>query len=220
MGARVLLLTGRGRYADPWHPFERTSERLREILAGFDVDEPLDVDDALGSAVHAPDLVVANLGKPLDGAPSPAPGAIDGLERLLRSTPVLAVHAAVNSFPDSELWAATIGARWVDGRSWHPEFGELKAVPGRDDGSPLRELRPLTLQDERYLDLEMRAPVVPLYRHSDDAGGLQPSVWVRESAGVRAAYDAYGHDERSYDSAEHRRLLLRLVRWLLGVPES
>lgn len=218
MSAQVLLLTGRGRYADPWHPFERTSARLRVLLesVGHDVSEPDDVDGALASLADGPlpDLVVANLGKPQDGAPSPAPDAAGGLERLLAATPILAFHSAANTFPGSELWAAILGGRWVDDRSWHPEFGELEAVPAAQDG-PVGGLDPFRLQDERYLDLVIGSPITPLYMHDDDAGGLQPSVWVREVNGRRAAYDAYGHDERSYESDGHRELIRRLVEWLV-----
>ncbi len=223
MTTQVLLLTGRGRYADPWHPFERTSARLRELLgpAGFDIVEPQDVDTALESYVRAPlpGLLIANLGKPRDGAASPALEAVGGLERLLGSTPVLALHAAANSFPHSELWARTLGARWVDGHSWHPEFGETEAVPVTAEAS-VGALSRFTLQDERYLDLVNGVPRTILYSHDDDAGGMQPSVWVRETDGLRAAYDAYGHDERSYESEGHRELILRLVQWLVRSEEK
>ncbi|WP_210480449.1 ThuA domain-containing protein [Naasia sp. SYSU D00948] len=215
---RALLLTGVGRYADPWHPFEQTSDRLREILtaAGYEVHEPQDVDAALAAYTDGapPSIVVANLGKPRDGLPSPALEARPGLERLLSTTPILAVHAAANSFPDSDLWATTIGARWVDGRAWHPPFGRLAAVPESSDGSPLGPLRPFELDDERYLGLDHHGPVLGLYRHADEDGVLQPSVWLRNADGRRAAYDAYGHDERAYASDAHRDLLLRIVRWL------
>ena len=30
--AEVLLLSGAGRFADPWHPFAQTSERLAGLL--------------------------------------------------------------------------------------------------------------------------------------------------------------------------------------------
>ncbi len=215
---QALLLTGVGRYADPWHPFEQTSARLRGILtaAGYEVHEPRDVDRALASFADQdlPRIVVANLGKPVDGLPSPAPEAVAGLERLLENTPVLAIHAAANSFPDSELWARTIGARWIDGRAWHPPFGSLQAVPAPSDGSPVGPLREFTLEDERYLDLDLHAAVTVLYRHPDEDGRLQPSVWLNDVDGRRAAYDAYGHDERSFDSKEHRELITRITGWL------
>ena len=54
---RALLLSGVGRYADPWHPFAATSAALAGLLgeAGFSVELAEDVDAAL-AGMAAPDL--------------------------------------------------------------------------------------------------------------------------------------------------------------------
>jgi type 1 glutamine amidotransferase len=141
------------------------------------------------------------------------------------SRPLLAVHAAANTFPDSEAWTAAVGGRWVPGVSWHPPQNEFTAVPAASRPSaPFRDLAPFIVTDERYLDLVPSADGGAgagagrreLYRHADDDGRLQQSVWVQDRGGVRSAYDAYGHDEESYRSDGHRTLVRGILRWLLA----
>jgi hypothetical protein len=64
----ALLLTGTGRYADPWHPFTETSHALAGILdeAGFDVIVAADAEAALEwltSSWNWPDLLAVNVGQ-------------------------------------------------------------------------------------------------------------------------------------------------------------
>jgi hypothetical protein len=49
--ARITVVSGSGRYADPWHPFAATSARVAEILrdAGHDVTVTDDVDGSLAA---------------------------------------------------------------------------------------------------------------------------------------------------------------------------
>ena len=46
------------------------------------------------------------------------------------------------------------------------------------------------------------------------AGARHPMIWAREHGPGRVVYDGLGHDARSYDSADHRALLLRAAAWL------
>ncbi|WP_460573480.1 ThuA domain-containing protein [Humibacter soli] len=54
MPARITVISGSGRYADPWHPFAETSERIAGILedAGHDVTISGDVDARLAELVQ------------------------------------------------------------------------------------------------------------------------------------------------------------------------
>src|SRR6187431_2920104 len=75
MTARALLISGAGRYADPWHPFARTSAAVADIVneAGFAVDIAADVDDALARlAESALDLLMLNIGDPAGPLPEDA----------------------------------------------------------------------------------------------------------------------------------------------------
>lgn len=68
MPARITVVSGSGRYADPWHPFATTSARVAEILrdAGHDVTVTDDVDASLAALADPAGLADS------DGLPEPA----------------------------------------------------------------------------------------------------------------------------------------------------
>jgi len=133
---RALLLSGTGRYADPWHPFAETSAALTGLLREqwFGVEMAEEVDAAL-----------AHLAAP----GGPAPGG----------RPLLVSHVSSTSFLDSAEWTEALGGRRIRGTSMHPEYGPA-------------------------------------------------AIHLRPESG------ALGHDAASYDSPEHRELLLRAISWL------
>lgn len=215
----AVILTGTGRYADPWHPFPATSAALA-TEAGFDCEVLTAVDGTLAGLRTAalPDLVIANLGparQDTDAAVERA--ARDGLDRVLSEAPLLAVHMAVGAFPDAPAWERRLGARWIDGQSFHPEFG-LFTVSRTDDAFPAVEASgAFPGADERYQSLRLSDDNRVLYTHRAEDGTEAPTVWVREAEGVRTAVDVLGHDPRSYESPEHRDVLGALMQWLVGV---
>ena len=213
---RAVIVSGGGRYADPWHPFAATSSRLAALLSGlgFDVETTDDVDAGLSGLDGGTDLLVANVGDPSRNGPEPAAGSAgrDGfLAHLARGRPVLAMHAS--SFPGIPEWSELTGGRWVDGISSHPPYGLVHVHVHAHLHPIVESLSEFDLHDEGYCDLRLAPDVVGLASHHHD-GRDQPLLWAHERAGVRIVYDALGHDPRSYDSAEHRRILLRSVRWL------
>ena len=219
---RALLLSGQGRYADPWHPFERTSARLAALLAGcgLEVEVRGDVDAALAGLTRpgaAPDVLVLDLGQPGDGSPAPLPGAAaEGFAAHLGGDrPLLGVHASATSFDGFDPWEQRLGGRWVHGESLHPEHGTAQVRVLRGSSPVVAGLADFELLDERYSHLRLTGERTVLADHEHD-GRRHPLVWLRETRGARTAYDALGHDERSYDSPEHLRLLRGAVRWLLG----
>lgn len=221
----AVILSGVGRYADPWHPFAETSRALAQVAAdaGLDPEIVTDTDAALAQWTTAalPDLVIVNLGRPDPSDSAQARQAAAGLERLLLEAPILALHTAANCFPDSETWEQEIGGRWLPETSWHPPHGPITCVrePQVSDAT-LRALgegiERFDVEDERYLDLRLGADRHVLYTHPDEQGGRAPTIWARTGAtGKRRVYDALGHDARSYQSATHTELLGRLMTWLL-----
>jgi len=212
---RALLLTGTGRYSDPWHPFPETSRRIAAVLVAsrYQVEAPDDVDVALASG-SLPDLLVVNVGLPRDGERSPSDAAAAGLDAyLLSGRPLLAFHASATSFLDSPLWESALGGRWVRGTSMHPDQGNARVhlrphivTEGLED---------FALIDERYSFLRVSPKLAVIATHNH-AGMEHPLVWLREGDGElgRAAYDALGHDTHSFDSATHLALLHRIIAWL------
>ena len=225
---KALLLSGVGRYADPWHPFAETSAALASLLreAGFDVVIPADVDGALeelaGTAeTGLPELLVVNVGLPRDGHQSPGtPVAAAGLVRWLGSgRPMLVSHSSSTSFVDSPEWERGLGGRWVRGTSMHPEYGPATVRIRPDSGPLVAGVQDFTLPDERYSWLRT-APGITVHATHTHEGTEHPLLWslLRQSpdghpAG-RTFYDALGHDAASYESPEHRELLGRAISWL------
>lgn len=213
---KALIASGAGRYADPWHPFPETSPRIGAVLAeaGFDVQIDDDVDAAM-TRLSDVDLLVVNAGDPWRDVASQTTSApvesIEGFATALEwGIGVLAFHCAVSSLRDYPEWAPAVGAMWVPGLSWHPPASTTtirgKTLPG---GTPVEDI---TVFDERYCRLQRlgRSDVVAVH---DGDGEDEAAAWTREFAASRIAVDLLGHDERSYFSAEHGRLIARLALW-------
>ncbi|MGX1159235.1 hypothetical protein FBY31_2396 [Arthrobacter sp. SLBN-100] len=229
---RAMLLSGVGRYADPWHPFAETSAALAGLLreTGYDVDVPADVDAALetlalGEDSALPDLLVVNVGLPRDELPSPGtPDARAGLSRWLDSArPMLVSHVSSTSFLDLPAWETGVGGRWVRGQSMHPEYGPAAIHIVPDSGPLVAGIPDFKLLDERYSWLRT-APGIKVHATHTHDGVEHPVMWSFERSAERVKpgrgpagrtfYDALGHDAASYESAEHRELLHRALAWL------
>jgi hypothetical protein len=219
----ALLLSGTGRYADPWHPFLETSAAIASLLreAGLDVEVADDVDTALeglgGSGPH-PDLLVVNVGQPRDGGTSPGtPEAARGLEEWAAAGgPLLAFHVSSTSFVDSPAWEETLGGSWLRGTTMHPDYGPARVLMDVRSGELAAGIPDFDVLDERYSWLRTLPGITVHARHLHE-GTLHPLVWSFERGG-RTFYDALGHDSASFDSPEHRELLKRGVSWLLERP--
>ncbi|QTX03527.1 ThuA domain-containing protein [Agromyces archimandritae] len=228
---RAVILSGAGRTADPWHPYPETSAALADIVraAGFEpeiADGPLEGLADLAGGAH---LIVVNAGDP-DGpmpegadAPPPSPEledrAADALDAALeRGVGVLAVHSAASTLRELPAFGAALGARWIDGRSWHPPIGEARVrIVG--DHEIADGLADFTVFDERYSGMPLSGVIEPIAEHVED-GIRHPLIWARELAPSRLVYSALGHDARAYESDEYRELLGRALAWLAEVPAA
>lgn len=228
---RALVLSGQGRYADPWHPFAETSDAVAEVVTdlGWAVEVRASEAGALAD-LSGVDVLVVNTGGG-DPASPPTPDAAwqRDFEHLQghvdAGRPVLALHAAANTFPDWEQWPEILGGRWVRGTSTHPELSHavFEACPEQashpvfaglptGDQLGLPELGPCILcHDERYSELTVHAGSVALLRHHT-AGRHQVCAWLNGSV----LYDGLGHDARSYASASRRRFLANCLTHLVG----
>jgi uncharacterized protein len=219
-GRTALLLTGTGRYADPWHPFEETTAALESLLseAGFSVTIPEDVDTALERLADdaPPSLLAVNIGLPRDGRPSPGtPEARAGLSCWLsRGGPLLAAHVSSTSLLDLPEWEVALGGRWVRGTSMHPDYGPARINLHTDSGPLVQGLQDFELMDERYCYLRT-SPEITVHATHHHEGIEHPVIWslTRNDKG-RTFYDALGHDSAAYTSPEHRELLSRAIAWL------
>lgn len=216
--ARILIASGVGPYADPWHPFEKTSPLIAEVLRG--AGHEVEVRDTVpGSLLDLAsfDLFVANAGGGIadDGAPPSDAFAAD-LESLkgylADSGRVLSIHTSNGAFGQLPEWRAAVGGNW-GADSWHPDISDaaFEPAPGAG-GHPVWEgMEGVEAFDEKYSGLDIDDGVTPLVQHELE-GRAEVMGWA---VGDRVVFDGLGHDERSYASESRRRLLLNEVAWLL-----
>jgi type 1 glutamine amidotransferase len=213
---RTLILSGAGRYADPWHPFPQTSARVRDVLDGLGHQTQVseDVETRLAD-LSGVDLLVVNVGCPDDPASAGLAAARDGLLAFMqRGGRLLSLHVSATSFPTMPEWEGVVGGRWVRGQTMHPPIGPAQ-IRIRPEKHPVTAgLSDFELTDERYSYLRTSADISVLADHDHD-GRRHPLVWTRETGTSRVVYDALGHDTRSYDSPERCRLLANEASWLV-----
>lgn len=219
---RALILSGGGRYADPWHPFAETSARLAELLRGqgLDVEVSEEVDARMAAlTTDDPDLLVLNVGDPAHtGTPDPeaeARGRAGLLAHLERGRPLLVSHVTSTSLRGVPEWEAILGGVWVRDTSFHPDYGPATIRVHADRDPIVAGLGDFAVTDERYTDLRIDPAVEALATHEHD-GREHPLIWTRRYGDAKVFYDALGHDAASYDAPEHREILERAVRWLVG----
>lgn len=208
---RALIASGAGRYADPWHPFPRTTPLVAGALAdaGFDAAVVDDVDRAL-TRLDGVDLLVLHAGAPVDGAPPPDEAITALADALTRGMGILSVHIGLRCLQAHPGGPELLGGRWADDVSWHPPLGRTRVHGGLLPGG--RPVADFDVEDERYLDLQLLGDRVEVAHHEHE-GVRAPTAWVREVGAARIAVDLLGHDERSYDSAGRRGLLAALATW-------
>lgn len=213
---RAVILSGAGRFADPWHQFAETSERLRQVLAGEGIAVEISEDiDARMADLSGVDLVVMNFGNPIEPEPDGATTARTGLlAHIERGGAVLSMHVASTSLPGIPEWESIMGGRWVRGTSMHPAYGRAQIRVHPERHPIVAPVSSFELDDERYSYLRVAPDITPLATHEHD-GIEHPLLWARTHGRARVVYDALGHDGRSYDSAEHRTIVARAARWLL-----
>ncbi|QIK73406.1 ThuA domain-containing protein [Propioniciclava coleopterorum] len=230
---RVLIFSGAGRYADPWHPFEETTAAIADVARGIGADVTINhsTPDAFASLADV-DLVVVNAGggDPHDRpAPEPVWDAAQAqlAEYLAAGGPLLGTHTAAAAFPDWPSWRELFGGAWVRGTSFHPErnYALFEATPDFVDhpifagieapaGLPALAGRPAVLcYDERYSAMVLGEDARPHLVH-ETGEKLEVCGWV---TGDRIIYDGLGHNARSYESSSRRRLLANEMTHLLSL---
>lgn len=223
--SRIRIISGSGRYTDPWHPFADTSRAIAEIARdlGHDV-ELVDSEPESLTELAGVDLVVINVGGnpkvTLDPDPAWARSFATFGTWLTAGNPVLGVHTASNAFPDWSAWPSLLGGQWIRGRSMHPERSEFTflAAPGAADHPALGGLTSVTAFDERYSYLDVQESSTPLLQQGfEDVDHVMG--WVR-TVGQPAIYDGLGHGPESYESADRRHLLAAEISWLLDPTDG
>ncbi len=216
----VVVLSGGGRYADPWHPFGATSAQLAAMAGslGHDVEIAEEIEERLVD-LRGVDVVIVNA-----AAGPVTPGhdaALAGMHAFLAcGGGILAIHVGASTLAEMPEWEHVTGMRWIPGRSMHPPLGPAHVLVHPERHAIAAPLSDFDLVDERYCHLRLAPDVVPFVSHDHD-GTNEPLMWARRYRDARVVTDALGHGVESFESPEHRELLLRSLRWLTGtLPDA
>lgn len=212
----AVVISGSGRYADPWHPFAETSGRIAALLreTGFDAEVDEDADARLAD-LSGVDLAVVNLGHPDHPSEADEAGRVGLLAYLAAGKPLLVSHVSSTSLPAVPEWEAIVGGLWVFGTTFHPDYGPSH-VEVVDQRHPISAgIGAFELVDERYTALRVSPEVHVLAQHELE-GIAHPLLWTHRYGGSLVVYDALGHDAASFESAEHCELIRRAATWLIA----
>jgi hypothetical protein len=213
----ALVVSGAGRYGDPWHPFPATSQALATALRdrGCQVEVDDDADAALARLNEGPvpSLLVLNIG--WHGPDQLAGPAADGLVTALeQGLPTLVAHSTLTGFPDWPLWRDIVGGGWTYGTTYHPDYDD-GIVHARPEHPLTAGLDRLPIRDERYTRLWLHESSEVFLEHEEE-GERHPLGWTRTWGASPLVVDALGHDAAAYDGESRRLLLARELDWLLG----
>lgn len=130
---------------------------------------------------------------------------------------LLILHTGVICFDTWPEFLDLAGGLWRWGRSAHPPRGPVRVEPTATDHPIMAGIGPFNLaEDEVYAELEFLpdVPVLATARATEHARGAWPAVWARAHGSGRVVCDTLGHDGRSLEVPQHRRLLANAMRWL------
>ena len=213
----VVLISGSGAYADPWHHFPATSARIAGIIEGLGYTVRVTEDVEAGLASPGPcRLLVVNIGNPSNKRPHEVvEAARAGIEdHVSVGGAILGVHSSATSLTTLPAWPVILGGRWVGGHSMHPPQSRTSISITAVDHPITSGTTDFEIFDERYSYLETQPDITVLCEHWYN-NIRHPVVWARETDRYRVVYDGLGHDTASYDSTGHVQLLRRIVRWLM-----
>jgi hypothetical protein len=211
----ALVVSGGGRFGDPWHPFAETSSALAAALRdrGHSTTVSEDADESLAGLGQGPlpSLLVVNIG--WYGPDRLTDAAAEGLVAGLRNgLPTLLVHSTLTAFPDWPLWGQIVGGGWTYGTTYHPDYAPAEAVA--DPGHPRTVgLDRLAIVDERYTGMWLDEASSVYLEHEED-GQRHPLAWTRFWEGSPIVANALGHDAGAYRARGREVLLRRELDWL------
>jgi len=129
---------------------------------------------------------------------------------------LVVVHFAVANVQE---WRDSIdiyGAMWVNGKSTHGPYHEFR-VDVADESHPIVEgVKPFITNDELYFNLLMRPDMHVVMTANEERGGhtvAEPMLVTHYYDNARCVYFALGHDVKSVEVPEYRKIIVQSVEW-------
>jgi type 1 glutamine amidotransferase len=140
-----------------------------------------------------------------------------GIEQFLKEGGGLVVtHFAVANVQE---WRDSIdiyGAMWVSGKSTHGPYHEF-SLDIKEEAHPILEgVKPFTTNDELYFNLLMRPDLHVIMTADEERFGhtvAEPMLATHYVHNARCVYFALGHDVKSCEPPEYRKILVQSIEW-------
>ncbi|MGM7671752.1 ThuA domain-containing protein [Microbacterium sp. A93] len=217
--ALIVVASGVGKHADPWHALEATSAAIAAIVADMGHVRVVTTDEV--DAWAGARVLILNVSGDLGMPPGSSALQMDAIVAHHNAgLPILAVHSSSLAFRDDPRWREILGGRWIPGVTMHPQIGNSLIQHTPADRLPEGVVafeEDFFVYDERYTNLELDVAPHVLAIHTED-GHTHPIAWWKSAQDGHGAvvYDALGHGVESYDSRHHRAWLRDAVRVLLN----
>lgn len=132
---------------------------------------------------------------------------------------LVANHFTVANFQNWRDSIDILGAMWVNGKSTHDPYHTFR-MDIVDEGHPIIEgVSPFTTNDELYFNLLMRPDMHIIMAADQERFGhtvAEPLLCTHYFHNARCVYFALGHDPKSLDPPEIRRILVQSIEWAAG----
>lgn len=201
---QVLLLVGSGGSHDP-DRFASTLSRALEPK-GVVLRVATSTDALVPEALAKADVVAIYK----DDGELPPEREAALLGAIEKGKGLVAIHCASHCFRNSPRYGALVGGRFAGHGA-----GRF-AVRIIDAQHPVTlGLAEFETEDETYRHNELGEDLQVLMVRPE-AGGYEPSTWVRRHGEGRVFYTALGHDARTWENPAFPELVLRGIRWAAG----
>ena len=206
------------------HPYEATSEQLREILSGAGIQSEVteDLDVLASPRMEEFELVVLNCVRwTCDQTPQwrdewrylMPEGNREGMIHHLESgRGVLALHAATICFDDWPEFKRIIGGWWEWGHSGHAPYARHRMRVHRNSHPIVQGVPDFSIMDELYTDPRVLEPVNPAIT-AEWESRTHPILWTRRYGRGRVCYCALGHGIESFENEQFQQLIVRSSLW-------
>ena len=126
---------------------------------------------------------------------------------------LVALHSASAMFTNSDKYLSLVGGHFL-----RHQTGDFTAEIVQPAHPVMQGIQPFSTWDETYVHDKHNTVNRTVLMERVDAQGREPWTWVRTQGQGRVFYTAYGHDERTWDKPEFKKLIENAVVWTLAEP--
>lgn len=129
---------------------------------------------------------------------------------------LVVTHFAVANVQEWRDSIDIFGAMWVSGKSTHGPYHEFRVDVANEAHPIVAGVRPFVTNDELYLNLLMRPDMRVIMTANEERAGhtvAEPMLVTHYFYNARCVYFALGHDVKSVQPPEYRKILVQSIEW-------